>query len=127
ILHARIFETLWGRDDEPPEALARHCTMAGFTEEAIKYLKRAGERSVARFANLEAKEHFQQALELQRSLPPSQERDRNEAELCLAHVVPLTAIHGFGSQAVETCALRARELSASLDPLGRFLAHRIVW
>ena len=127
ILHARIVESLGGRDDEPPEVLAWHCTMAGFADQAIKQWRLAGERSAARFANLEAKEHYQQALELLQSLPASQERDRSEAELRLAQVVPLTAIHGFGSQAVETCALRARELSASLDPLGRFLAHRIVW
>ena len=127
MLHARIVENLWGRDDEPPEVLAWHCTMAGFADQAIKQWRLAGERSAARFANLEAKEHYQQALELLQSLPASRERDRSEGELRLAQLVPLTAIHGFGSQAVETCALRARELSASLDPLGRFLAHRFVW
>jgi class 3 adenylate cyclase/tetratricopeptide (TPR) repeat protein len=127
ILHARIVESLRDRDNVPPEVLAWHCTMAGLTEEAIKHWRLAGERSAARFANLEAKQHYQQALDLLQSLPASQERDRHEAELRLAQVVPLTAIHGFGSQAVETCALRTRELSADLDPLGRFLAHRIVW
>ena len=101
--------------------------MAGFADQAIKQWRMAGDRSAVRFANLEAKEHYQRALELLHSLPASQERDRSEAELRLAQVVPLTAIHGFGSQTVEACALRARELSAVLDPLGRFLAHRIVW
>ena len=126
-LHARIVESLRDRDDLPPEVLAWHCTMAAFTEEAIKQWRLAGERSAARFANLEANEHFQQALDLLQSLPASKQRDRHEAELRLAQAAPLIAIHGFGSQSVETSALRVRELSANLDPLGRFLAHRIVW
>ncbi len=118
MLHARIVESLRGRDDEPPEVLAWHCTMAGFADQAIKQWKLAGERSAARFANLEAKEHYQRALELLQSLPASPDRDRGEAELRLAQVVPLTAIHGFGSEAVETSALRARELSARSRPAG---------
>jgi class 3 adenylate cyclase len=126
-LHARIVESLRDRDDLPPEVLAWHCTMAALTEEAIKQWRLAGERSAARFANLEANEHFQQALDLLQSLPASKQRDRHEAELRLAQAAPLIAIHGFGSQSVETSALRVRELSADLDPLGRFLAHRIVW
>jgi class 3 adenylate cyclase/tetratricopeptide (TPR) repeat protein len=127
ILHGRIVESLRGRDNVPPEFLAWHCSLAGFADQAIAQWRLAGERSVARFANLEAKEHYQRALELLQSLPASPDRDRCEADLCLAQVVPFTAIYGFGSQAVETCALRARELSASLDPQGRFLAHRVVW
>jgi class 3 adenylate cyclase len=126
-LHARIVENLRNRNDLPPEVLAWHCTMAALPEEAIKQWRLAGERSAARFANLEANEHFQQALDLLQSLPASKQRDRHEAELRLAQAAPLIAIHGFGSQSVETSALRVRELSADLDPLGRFLAHRIVW
>ena len=90
ILHARIVESLRGRDDEPPEVLAWHCTMAGFADQAIKQWRLAGERSAARFANLEAKEHYQQALELLQSLPASQERDRERSRVaprsgCASH------------------------------------------
>ena len=44
MLHARIVENLWGRDDEPPEVLAWHCTMAGFADQAIKQWRLAGEK-----------------------------------------------------------------------------------
>jgi hypothetical protein len=54
--------------------------------------------------------------------------DRLEADVRLAHVVPLIAVHGLGSQTVEACAARAKELGDRLaDWPGRFAAHRVVW
>jgi class 3 adenylate cyclase/predicted ATPase len=114
--------------EREPEVLARHWAEAGAAEAAAGYYRRAGERSVARFANREAISHFQQALELLERLVPGEERDRLEAELRLAQAVPLTAIHGHGSEAVEACALRAVELGERLSGWeGHFAAHRLAW
>ncbi len=110
-LHARIAEAILRLRPEAaerePHLLAWHYTGAGLAEVAIGYWRRAGERSLAQFANREAIGYFERALELIETLPLGAERDRLEADLCLAQVVPLSAIHGFGSPAVETCAARA--------------------
>jgi class 3 adenylate cyclase len=131
-IHCRIAEALRDRSGgtaEPqPELLAFHYTEAGLAEPAVEHWRRAGERSVARFANREAVGHFRRALEVLGALPPGAARDRLEAELRLAQVVPLIAVHGFGSQVVETCAARAKELAERLpDWPGGFAARRVVW
>ena len=41
-----------------PELLAQHFAAAGLTEQAVAYWQRAGERAVARSANIEAAAHF---------------------------------------------------------------------
>jgi predicted ATPase len=74
--------------EDQPELLAWHYTEAGLAEPAIEHWRRAGERSVARFANREAIGHFQRALELLEKLPHREGKDRLEADLRLAQVVP---------------------------------------
>lgn len=131
-LHARAAEAIARLRpevaDREPELLAQHCDRAGLAEAAVGHYRHAGERSVARFANHEAIGHFQRALDLLESLPPDEGRDRLEAELRLAQAVPLIAIHGFGSQAVEAGAARARDLAERLPGWpGRFAARRLAW
>jgi len=131
-LHLRAAEAI-GRlrpeaAEREPQLLAWHYTRAGLADPAIQYWRRAGERSIARFANREAMGHFRQAFELLEGLAPSEDRDCLEAELRLAQAVPLIAIHGFGSQAVEVCATRAKELGERLPGWPRrFAAHRLAW
>ncbi|GEO16975.1 ATP-binding protein [Microvirga aerophila] len=132
LTHRRIAQVLQDRFpslvESQPELLARHYTEAGLTEPAIEAWRRAGARSAARSANHEAIGHFQRALDLLEKLAPSAQRDHLEADLRLAQVVPLIAVHGFGSPLVETCASRAKALGATLaDWPGRFAAHRVVW
>jgi len=131
-LHRRIAEVLREHrgttGDTQPELLAWHYTLAGLPELAIGQWRLAGEESVARFANREAISHFGRALDLLQALALGPERDRLEADLCLEKVVPLIAINGFGSQAVELCATRANELSdAPVESPRRFAARRVVW
>ena len=45
--------------------LAHHFLEAGDQERALKYLTRAGDAELASFANVEAEQHYQRALELQ--------------------------------------------------------------
>ena len=47
-----------------PETLARHCEAAGRNAEAVDFYKTAGERAVARSANVEAIAAFRRALSL---------------------------------------------------------------
>ena len=72
-LHARIAETLERQFGEmaenQPELLARHCTEAGFIEKAAGLWGKAGERSLARSALVEAAEQLTRALAQIATLP----------------------------------------------------------
>jgi tetratricopeptide (TPR) repeat protein len=131
-LHAHIAEAIARLHTEvaegEPQLLAWHYTRAGLTDPAIEHWRRAGVLSVARFANLEAIGHFRRALELLNGLSQGERRDRLEAELRLKQAVPLIAVHGFGSEMVEACASRAKELGERLPNWpGYFVAHRLAW
>jgi DNA-binding winged helix-turn-helix (wHTH) protein len=131
-LHARIAEAIERLRPEAtksePELLAWHCTRAGQAGPAVGYWRRAGEQSVARYANHEAIGHFERALEQIGLLAPGEERDRLEADVRLAQAVPLVAVHGYGAQEVEFCASRAKELGDSRPGwAGHFAVHRLVW
>ena len=131
-LHARIAEAIGRLRPEAaecePELLAWHCTRAGQAGPAIGHWRRAGEQSIARYANREAIGHFERALEQLGVLAPGEERDRLEADLRLAQAVPLIAVHGYGAQAVEFCASRAKELGDHRPGwAGHFAVHRLVW
>ena len=72
--------------------------------------------------------HFTKGIGLLASLPEGDTRDKRELEFQLAFAVPLIALHGFGSEQVEACATRARELiDKGADDRTRFLAYRFVW
>ena len=71
-LHARIAETLESQFAEiaesQPELLARHCTEAGLIEKAAGLWGKAGQRSLARSALVEAAEQLTRALDPDRGL-----------------------------------------------------------
>ena len=129
-LHARIAEAIEQLRPEAtesePELLAWHYTRAGRAGPAIEYWRRAGQQSVARYANREAIGHFERALEQLAVLALGEERDWLEADLRLAQAVPLIAVHGYGAQEVEFCALRAKEL-ADCVPAGRGTLPCTAW
>jgi predicted ATPase len=72
-LHARIAETLEGQfadiAETQPEVVARHCTEAGLIEKAAGLWGKAGQRSLARSALLEAVEQLSRALAQIASIP----------------------------------------------------------
>jgi predicted ATPase len=72
-LHGRIAQVLEDRLPETaatqPELLAHHFTEARQIERATAYWLKAGERSAARSAYLEAIRHLEQGLEALTSLP----------------------------------------------------------
>ena len=73
-LHACIAENLESEfadiAESQPELLARHCTEAGLIEKAASLWGKAGQRSLARSALVEAVEQLTRALALDRSLCP---------------------------------------------------------
>ena len=131
-LHGRVAAGIVERFSElaqtQPELVARHYTEADDKEQATKYWFRAGQQANARFALREAVAHFTKGMELLAALPESEARDGRELEFQLALVIPLIAMHGFGSEEVEVCANRAKDLSDRCgNPLDRFAAYRFVW
>jgi class 3 adenylate cyclase len=111
-----------------PELVAHYYTEGDHKEQAAEYWYQAGQQANARFAMREAVAHFTKGLELLAALPDGEARDRRELELQLALVVSLVAMHGFGSEKVEVCAKRAKDLSDRCgDAHSRFAAYRFVW
>ena len=69
-LHARIVEVLEAdRLSEQVEFLAHHAAKAEAWEKAVRYLRQAGTKALARSANREARTLFEQALAAGRQLP----------------------------------------------------------
>ena len=91
-LHKRIAKTIEERFpdtvESKPELLAHHYREAALPAKAFAYALRAGDAAVARYASIEARARFQEALDLARSLPPSENtwRAQIEAVLRLASV-----------------------------------------
>ena len=71
-LHARIAHTLESQfaeiTENQPELLARHCTEAGLVEKAAMLWAKAGQRSLAHSALMEAVEQFTRASHIHLSL-----------------------------------------------------------
>jgi class 3 adenylate cyclase/predicted ATPase len=116
-LHARIATVLEDRfpslAEQQPELLGHHCTEAGLIERAIGYWGKAGRKSAARHAKVEAVVHFRRALDLLATLPRSGARLRQELELESALGRALIAAKNAAEEAGESYA-RARKLCEEL-------------
>lgn len=97
-----------------PELIADHYTSAGDSQKAFEQWRRAGHRALGRSANVEATSHLQQAIELIKYLPPSLQRDQDEAALQIALGTSVAAVKGFGASEVEGAYARARTLCSRL-------------
>ncbi len=91
-LHKEIADILEERFPDTveanPELLAHHLREAAMPERAIPYALRAGDAAAARYARAEATAHYQAALDMARSLPPSENASESQirAVLKLANV-----------------------------------------
>jgi DNA-binding winged helix-turn-helix (wHTH) protein/tetratricopeptide (TPR) repeat protein len=131
-LHRRVGRHLrqgYGeRADEIAGELAMHFERGRDVEQAVRYLSTAGRVASHRGAAREAEAYFGRALALIGALPPSRARAEQEADVRLALCVPLIALHGYGSEAVEAEAGRAKTLCDELGDARRgFAANRVVW
>jgi predicted ATPase len=113
-LHARIGKVLETQFPETvatqPEILAYHYTQAGFSETAIEYWRKAGDRGLRRSANVEGVAHLTRAIELIQSLPPDHDRDQRELELHLSLGQMMRATEGYAAPETLRIFARARDL-----------------
>jgi class 3 adenylate cyclase/predicted ATPase len=135
--HAQLAEALEARPETvetQPELLAHHYTEAGLAAPAVGYWQRAGERSNARSAYVEAVVHLTKGLEILQTLPDTPARGQRELEMQLALGQALGVIKGSKAAEVGHAFARARELCDQVgDPLqllrvlgglGRFFSQR---
>jgi predicted ATPase len=94
--------------------LAMHFDRAGNLTEAVKYLHKAAENDIRRFAYREAVALSRRGLELVKRLPDSPERARQELRLQVTLGVPLIATQGYAAPDVESTYARARDLCREL-------------
>jgi predicted ATPase/DNA-binding winged helix-turn-helix (wHTH) protein len=121
-LHARIAEILETQFAEiaesQPELLARHCTEAALIEKAAGLWAKAGQRSFARSALVEAIEQLMHALRQVAALPTAPARRREEIELQVALINPLMHVKGYAAAETKAAVERARLLIEQAEALG---------
>jgi len=121
-LHARIAATLESHFAEiaenQPELLARHCTEAGLIEKAAGLWGKAGQRSLARSALVEAAEQLSRALSQIAALPTTPALRREQIKLQVALITPLIHVKGYAAPETKAAAEQARLLIAQAEALG---------
>ena len=121
-LHARIAATLENDFAEiaenQPEVLARHCTEANLIEKAAGLWAKAGQRSLARSALVEAVEQLTRALDQITTLPATPALRREQIKLQVALITPLLHVKGFAAPASKAAVERARLLIEQAQATG---------
>jgi predicted ATPase len=124
-LHARIAQALETHSPElkdiQPEIFAQHYGEAGLAEQAADFWGRAGHRSAAHSALVEAAAQFQKGLDQLALLQKNPERQRQELEFCSALGGALRAVKGFVAPETGQAYARARELWERLGSPAEFL------
>ena len=130
-IHARIAEALRTqfieRAEAAPELVATHFHRAGLFNEAAPYWLLAGQRAVARSANVEAIAHLSEGLEALRNIPEQRERDaleldrvRNELKAYLPLVGYDVPDNALGGRVADTI----RSVRSGLRRAGHFRSTR---
>ena len=121
-LHAHIAETLENQfadvAENQPELLARHCTEAGLIEKAAYLWGKAGQRSLARSALVEAVEQMTRALVQIETLPGTPALRREQIKFQVAFLNPLMHVKGYAAQETKAAVERARLLIERAEALG---------
>jgi class 3 adenylate cyclase/predicted ATPase len=111
-----------------PEILAHHFTQSGQDAEAVQYWLLSGKKASERSANVEAVSHFEQALEMARAVPDSEDRSQKELEILIALGPQLITTKGSGSPQVESVYADALALCEKLETSeAHFTAHWGAW
>ena len=122
LLHRRVGEVL--RDqlaagaDTEPELMAHHFTQAGLIEAASEWWGKAGQRSLARSALLEAVTQLTHATDQIATLAPTPALRRRQIELQVALVNSLMHVKGQAAPETKVALERARLLSEQAEALG---------
>jgi predicted ATPase len=128
-LHAAIVEAIERlyaeRLSEQVELLAQHALRGRALPKAVKYLREAGAKAVARSAFPEAAGFFEQALALLEEMPQTAENLSEALDIRLALGPVLIGLKGAAAREVESLYQRALELADRLgDAQRRF---QVVW
>jgi class 3 adenylate cyclase len=117
-VHARVGSIIVAEWPEivanQPELLAYHYSLAGNTEQAIRYWLLGGQRAHDRSANIEAASQLQKALESLILLPQTPARRETELEIELSLGLCYIAVRGYSAKHTRKSFERARSLSAEL-------------
>ena len=121
-LHARIADVLESQFPEiaesQPELLARHCTEAGLIEKAAGFWGKAGQRSLARSALVEAVEQLTRAIDQIATLPGTPALRREQIKLQVALINALFHVKGYAAPETKAAAEQARMLIEQAKALG---------
>ena len=121
-LHARIADTLAVQfadiSESQPELLARHCAEAGLIEKAASLWGKAGQRSLARSALVEAAEQLTRALGQIATLPGTPVSRREQIKLQVALINALFHVKGYAAPETKTAVEQARLLIEQAKALG---------
>ena len=98
-----------------PEVLALHYTRAGLHMEAVPCWLLAGQRAVARSANLEAVAHLTQGIGALQVLPEDHARVEHELDMQISLGSAQIAMKGYSAAETEKAYLRSRELLAGFS------------
>ena len=111
-----------------PEILAHHYTRSDQDEEAIEYWLLSGKKASERSASVEAASHFEQALEIVRKMPGTEDQRQKQLEILIALGPQLITTKGSGSRKVEEVYASALSLCDQLPTsTGHFTAHWGAW
>jgi predicted ATPase len=121
-LHARIAETIESEFAESaesrPELLARHWTEAGVIEKAADLWGKAGQRSLAQSALVEAVEQLTRALDQIATLPSTPVLRGEQIKLQVALANALMHVKGYAAPETKAAAEQARALVEHAEALG---------
>src|SRR5262245_38171291 len=121
-LHARIADALESHFPEiaetQPELLARHCTEAGLVDKAAGLWGKAGQRSLARSALVEAAEQLTRALRQIAALPASPGLRREQLKHQVALINALFHVKGYAAPETKTATEQARLMIEQAKALG---------
>jgi class 3 adenylate cyclase len=121
-LHARIAETLESQFAETaesqPDIVALHCTETGLIEKAAGLWGKAGQRSLAHSALVEAAAQLTRALDQIATLPGTAALRREQIKLQVALITPLIHIKGYAAAETRAAAEQARLLIKQAEALG---------
>ena len=121
-LHARIAETIESEfadiAENRPELLARHWTEAGVIDKAAFLWGKAGQRSLARSALVEAAEQLRRALDQIATLPSTPVLRGEQIKLQIALVNALMHVKGYAAPEPKAAVEQARQFIERAEALG---------
>jgi DNA-binding response OmpR family regulator/class 3 adenylate cyclase/predicted ATPase len=113
-LHAAIAHALEQKFPETietqPELIAHHFLHAELGEQAVEYLRKAGQRAIQQSANAEAIGHLTRALELLGSFPDSPARHQSMLRLRAILAQAMIAMRGYAAPQTKEALLLAKGL-----------------